>query len=225
MPSLLAALLVSTTLVATAHADDAPPTGAPAATPVGAPVDGANAIKVALPQPHRVGIAVNPPFRWIGDSKAFGASLYVALGRHHVVRGNVARYAYGDMLATETSYDGDTTDVGASYMYFPRRAFDGFVVEAGFVYRHEDGVGHGPFWDDTTENTTLYGGRAMVGWSFLLEDRVFLSVQAGASVGKKTGTEELCSTGCMDYGDDPDVTRISETQVSPEVMFRIGVAL
>jgi hypothetical protein len=219
MPSLLAALLASTTLVATAYADDAPPTGAPAATPVGAPVDDANAVKVALPQPHRFAIAGNVPLRGIAGS------LYVALGKHHVVRGNVARYKYGEPLATETSYDGNTFDLGASYLYFPRRAFDGFVAEAGFLYRQENGVGHGPFWDDETENTKLYGGRAMLGWSFLIEDRVFISVQAGASVGKKTGTEERCSSSCMDYGDDPDVKRISEVQIAPEVMLRIGVAL
>ncbi|MFN0245723.1 MAG: hypothetical protein ACKV2T_02370 [Kofleriaceae bacterium] len=219
MPRLLAALVVSTTLVVTTHADNA---SVPAA-PAGAPVDGTNAVKVALPQSHRIAVAVNPPLRWAGEQQAFAASFYVALGGHHVVRGNFARYAYGHPLATETTYDGNTNDLGASYMYFPRRAFDGFNLEAGYLRRTEDGVGHGPFEDDDTEKTTLHAARAMIGWSWMFAERGFFSVQVGASFGKNTGTMERCYSSCMD--EDPDVTRISETTTTLETSFRFGVAL
>ena len=169
-----------------------------------------------------VGLAVNPPLRWFGDSRAFGASLYVGFGGHHVVRGNLARYAYGDLGLGEATFDGTTTDVGASYLYFPRRAFDGFVVEAGALYRHEDGVAHGPFWDDTAEHTTFYGGRAMLGWSWLFAEHLFVSVQAGASVGHERGTIATYSTDVMDPV--TKVTVVDGLAIVPEGMIRIGVA-
>ncbi len=214
MSRLLASLLACAPLLPIAHADEVTP---------GVPASSADTRATALP-PARIALAVNPPIRWFTKDTAFGASLYVGFATHHVVRANVARYPYGDIFASETSYDGLTTDLGASYMYFPRRAFDGYFVDAGFVHRTEDGTALGPFWEQTSEKTTFYGGRAMIGWSWLVGDTFFTSLQFGASIGHVRGTREDCDTGCMDDGDPPTTTRISTTKLVGEGMIRIGIA-
>jgi hypothetical protein len=216
MRCLFASILACLAFASAAHAQ---PGGVDA--PAGTPATGI-ATKVAATT--RLAIAVNSPFGWLAESMSFGASVYLGFAKNHVIRANVAIYPYGDLFAFESSFDGLTTDLGASYMYFPRRAFDGFVVEAGFVHRNEDGVEHGPFSDDTTEKTQLYGGRAMIGWSWMLGHHFFTSVQAGASVGYERGTESACSSFCMDEGDKPHVKRIADRTVSPEAMIRIGAS-
>lgn len=214
MRRLLFAALVSSTLLATAHADPD--------------------VTVTTRQKVRIGFAVNPPLRWFSDGKegdrAFAASLYGALGTHHVLRGNAARYPYGEdnpigAITSESSFDGDVTDFGASYMYFPRRAFDGFVVEAGVLFRRTDGVDHGPFWDDTTRKTDYFAGRALVGWSWLFADRIFTSLQVGASAGYERGMQSVCDSSaatCMEYG-GPVETKVKERTILPEGFMRIGV--
>ena len=210
MRSLLVALAASTTLAPLAHADIDTTATVPAA-----PTD-ASTVKLA--------VAINPPVRWFTDEKAVAASLYVGAGEHHVIRGNVARYPYGALLDFgEAENAGDVTDLGASYMYFPRRAFDGFVVEAGAVYRQTEGVSRGPFFDDTTEKTSFIAGRGLVGWSWMLGSYVFTSVQVGASVGYERGMKSLCSSSCMNEGADPMVTRVKELTFAPEGFMRIGV--
>lgn len=167
---------------------------------------------------------MNPPVRWFGDDKAVAGSLYVGFTQNHVIRGNVATYPYGSLLDVgEATHEGSVTDLGASYLYFPRRAFSGFVAEAGLVYRMTDGISHGPFWEDTTEKTTYIAGRGLIGWSWLLGEHVFTSVQVGASVGYERGTRSLCRSQCMDDGEDPDVTRVKEPTFAPEAFMRIGV--
>lgn len=192
---------------------DATRPATPSATP-------ASSVKLAF--------AVNPPVRWLTEDKAFAASGYVAFDAHQAIRANVAHYPYGApavieaLAGGEGGYDGSVTDVGASYLYFPRRAFSGFVFEAGALYRTTEGVYHGPFWDDTTESTRFVGARALIGWSWLFTDTVFASLQVGAAVGHRGGTETLCTDECK-Y-DPPMVTKIDEMTLTPEGMMRIGVA-
>src|ERR1700710_341268 len=79
---------------------------------------------------HAIGIAVNEPLGWV-DAAAIGASAYLQISTHHVVRANFAtwNHAHTFASATEAKYAGGRfTDGGVSWMYFPRKAYDGFSV-------------------------------------------------------------------------------------------------
>lgn len=181
--------------------------------------------------PLKVGIAVNPPIRWFDDhDSTFAASIYAAIDEHQVVRGNFARYPYGPSLLagleSEGAWDGNVTDFGASYQYYPRRAYDGVVVEAGLLVRSSVGTAYDPFEsDETSEDTKFIAGRAMIGWSWLVADHLFTSLQVGGSVGYKRGTTSVCGDACQYDGMPPVTTRIAEPSIAPEIMMRIGFAL
>lgn len=220
LASTLAALAVSTTTVVADPAAPRPSPGAP-----GAPE------APEAPKTH-VAIAVNPPLGWVGGN--FGISGYLALTDRHVLRANVARYAYtpnflGEVIGvaaggdgSEGSYSGHITDAGLSWMLFPDALWDGFTIELGALYR---GRGHRVLDDfaavDILETDThTVSARGLLGWSWLLRGRVFISLQAGGSVGRELGTE----TADNEFDDRMAVTTsISRTQVSVEGFMRIGV--
>lgn len=199
------------------------------AEPAGRPAEGI-VPPVKSDSSATLAIAVNTPVRWFTDEKSLGASVYVHAGGNHVVRANAALYPYGPhgslqvltgILGGDTGYTGSTMDLGASYMYFTRRPFDGFAVEAGALYRREDGVTRPAFEGTTVEKTGALLGRAMVGWSWLFHENLFVSFQLGAAIGYQRGTE----TECSEYEDICFMSRdISELAVSPEGMLRIGAA-
>ncbi len=169
---------------------DAPPTARPV------PASSRHVTDVAL--------AVNPPFRWASDyERAVGVSGYLGLGRHHAIRGNVASYDYapnivGELISiaaggdgSEAWYQGRVTDVGVAWMYFPRRLWSGATLELGLVRRARDVSLEDEFAtpERIETQTTTYAGRALVGWSWLMFDRVFISFQTGASIGYERGHE------------------------------------
>jgi hypothetical protein len=77
------------------------------------------------------------------------------------------------------------------------------------------------FGDDTdTYTTTTIGGRALVGWSWLGWNRVFVSFQTGLMVGRESGSHLAHVEEQMDV-----TTPVHQVAVSTEAFVRFGVLL
>jgi hypothetical protein len=208
-----------------ARAED-PPAPPPAAAPVAAPV--------AAPAPevsarHSMALGTNLPLLW-KDGDTVAGSLYVSLSDRHAIRANVASYANHGAIAKDIlsgiaggespSYHGRITDLGLAWVFYPRRVWEGFLFEAGALRRARD---VGSFDGDATfaavdKTTTVYAGRAMVGWSWRLYRYVFVAAAAGVSVGWESG-DEVSRT---DYDDRMIHKHISRADVTGEGYLRIG---
>jgi len=180
-----------------------------------------------------VAIAVNSPLGWI-DGNSVAGSFYVGLSRHLALRANVATYkhtgAAGAALAAvfgaedEGSYSGRTTDVGIGTVYYSRGLWDGFTAELGANRRAKDAVRTS---DENaspavlTTNTQTYAARALIGWSWLIEKRVFFAVAAGASTGYETGRE---TSGGSDPRSMSTTVDVSRQSTALEGYLRIGGA-
>jgi hypothetical protein len=174
-------------------------------------------------------LAVDTPVSWANNS--FAASAYYAVSDHQVVRLNVAYYAESPPLLeqyfiAEAGGDfpdttGGTSDLSIGWSYFPRRAYDGMFVEAAALgrLRHwynnngDDGPG------DQTDHTAEIGARALVGWSWRLFGRGFVSMAAGGSLGYEWGYQIL-QPPCD--GAPSATTRISRADPEFEYFVRIG---
>src|SRR5262245_28140790 len=188
----------------------------------------------AEPEDQPIVIAVNPPLRW-ADADAVGASGYIALTPHQALRGNVSRYDFvgnvaGDIFGLINGSDGDEgshsgriSDTGVGWMYFPRRLWSGPTIEAGLLRRvrdtrSEDELGSPAILETAT---TTYAGRALVGWSWLIAGRGFISFQTGFSYGYERGTE----TSTKEIIDTMSFTHpVARSRVSGEAFLRLGVA-
>jgi hypothetical protein len=170
---------------------------------------------------HPIAIAVNEPLAWShGDAFSIGA--YAALTQHQVVRASYSTWSqqWGapfdqDILA------GGYSSIAAAWMYFPRRPYDGLSLEAGGVVK----------WRDTFEQfddfeldqqsfaTTLVAASAMVGWSWLIYDHAFVSLQVGGSLGWEHGSQQ-------EIGERMPLTtsEIHHLEFSKEAMLRFGFA-
>lgn len=179
-------------------------------------------------------LAVNPPFRWASGG-AFGGSVYVGWKRHFAVRANFAAYDAGNPgelvgallhAEDEGSYSGRIYDGGISAMWFPRALWDGFTVETGLLVRKRD---HATVEDSAAPHlrvdtdTMAYGARALIGWSWLFEHHLFVSIAVGASWNRERGT--------VTYTDDPVYMRPPQTRdvdrrvVDGEAFMRFGGVL
>ena len=72
-----------------------------------------------------------------------------------------------------------------------------------------------PVAPETTRSVT-YGGRAMAGWSWPITRHAFISVAAGASVGREISKDRITDT----MGTRPKFDRM---RVDPEVSLRFGI--
>ena len=106
-------------------------------------------------------------------------------------------------------------------MYFPRKAYDGFSVELGGVVRHDNSWDIDDFNQKLTNDKNVYAARVLVGWSWLLKERVFISAQLGASVGPSTARSRR-KTPVEPGVYMPTTTRIDRIHVSPEYNLRFG---
>lgn len=180
-----------------------------------------------------VALGVNSPLSW-SNSASLGASLYAGFGEHHAIRANLARYDYrsgflGEVAALiadsdgdEGSYGGRITDVGIGWVYYPRRPWSGWMFELGVLRRARDHRLEDEFRtpEVVATRTTTYAGRALVGWSWLMYDHVFLAVAVGLSLGHESGTETT-----QRYVDGMAVrTHVSRSDVGGEGLLRLGVA-
>jgi len=166
-----------------------------------APASGANPVLAGGHVP--IALGTNLPILW-KDADTLAASLYVGGFDHHAIRANVASYknhgpvvtdALSAVLAggegSESSSSGRTTDVGIGWVYYPRSLWSGLMLEAGALRRARDVSVHDS--NRTPERvstrTTVYAARAMIGWSWLLGQHVFIATGVGLSIGRESGAE------------------------------------
>jgi len=198
-----------------------------------APADAPATTRTTAAEPDAtIAFAVNPPMRW---STAVAGSLSVGFAQHHAIRANVASYEYtgnvaGDLIGVaaggdgdEGSYDGSTFDVGIGYQYFPGRLFDGLSLEVGLLRRAVDHhvVDEFASRPDLQTTATGYGVRALVGWSWMYSDWLFVAAAVGVSGGDYRGTER--TTDLLDNR-MVETTRFSRAEWAAEGYLRIGLA-
>jgi hypothetical protein len=181
-----------------------------------------------------VALGTNLPFLW-KDADTLAASLYVGMSQHHAIRANIASYkSHGPVVTdvigailfdsdgSESSHGGRTTDVGISWVYYPRSLWDGLLLEAGALRRARDVSVHDsnrtP--EHVTTITTVYAARAMIGWSWLLGRHVFVATGVGVSVGHESGAEILET----EYPQMTTHDSVSRVDVAGEAYLRIGAA-
>lgn len=190
------------------------------------------AVRARVDKP--VALAVNAPLMW---ASAISGSAYVRFAPNNALRLNVAAYDHHPSLgyelllatrgaSTESSYSGGTVDVGVGWQYFPRRVWDGFVVELGVLRRGENHVIDEASWNSRIRHreATGYAARAMVGWSWLLGEHVFVAASIGLSLGRYSGTESVQPTDDLDNPSGmPMTSSIGEDRIEGEAYLRIGV--
>ncbi len=218
---LFAALAASTSI---ATADDHPASVAPQST------------SVTRELPFPIALAVNTPIMWAG-STSIGISGYVAIREHQSLRLNFAKYeAMGAKNILNTLAGGDIThlerftDVGASWQYYPRSVWNGLLLELGvlrrtFKTREYDDNRSIPV--TIRANGAGYAGRAMIGWSWLGWDRVFVTAAVGASLGSYSGTETSSEDSAFTDPRVPAMTTTSDfddLESSIEAYLRFGIA-
>ncbi|HWO26539.1 MAG TPA: hypothetical protein VNO30_47750 [Kofleriaceae bacterium] len=174
----------------------------------------------------RVAFGFNLPIGWMRNTIA--GSLYVGLHRHHAVRANFAWTNAEELLplvATgflSSPREGRILDAGIGWVYFPRRLWDGFMFEAGALLRDRDVTTFGE--DDTsTVDSRTFAGYATVGWSWRLNQNVFIAAAVGLSFGHETGRETIMNE---DFPREPmpRVVPLDRDQVMPEFSLRFGIA-
>jgi hypothetical protein len=178
---------------------------------------------------HRFALATNPPLRWVGLA-AIAASGYVAVSPRSAVRANVAVYDYDANLAVAVisqfvedparrTYDGRIVDVGVGWTYFPRTLCDGATFEVGVLRRAAKT--HLEDAQIVDRNVRTYATRALVGWSWLIRDRVFIAIALGGSEGYTYGRE---STARESPQMDPKTRQVAAWDAALEGYFRVGFA-
>jgi hypothetical protein len=172
-----------------------------------------------------VAIGVNLPFGWF--IRSYGVSVYVGLHRHFALRANVARYnaeslptlAVALMAGDGGGPAGRIDDYGIGAIWFPRRLWDGPMIEVGALLRNRDTVDHPDFDDRIETQSTTFAGRATVGWSWLLQTRAFISFAVGFSAGQESGRETITPDEPFSMTTTRDVKR---DRGSGEAYFRFG---
>jgi hypothetical protein len=204
-------------LCALCAAGRAEPTGARVASAVAEPEASA---------PPRFAIGVSSPLGWLAGW--FGMSAYGRLGNHFAVRVNVATYAdlpggsLGTFLSSfegGTGYEGKLVDVGIAGVWYPRRAWDGFLIEVGGLRRARNSTVWPELEGKTTTRSTTYAVRALVGWSWPMTPHTFVAFAAGLSQGRESGRATLLD----DYDSHPMTTPVDRTVVAGETYLRFGV--
>jgi hypothetical protein len=142
---------------------------------------------------HKIpfGFSLNP-LGWIlyfDKIASVSTSAYVGLDHHHAVRPNFTWYTFGGpmlhALLIGSTPRGRMLEAGISWVWYPRRLWDGFMIEAGVVYRNGDLTLASDISDqgDSFAEDNSLAARAMIGWSWLLGKHVFVAVAAGVSAG------------------------------------------
>ena len=179
-------------------------------------------------------VATNNPVMWErltsddGPRAAIAVSGYVGITAHQAVRLNYATYEVDTLASIWSSvtladdgncgYEvgGHSDDLGAGWLYFLRERWRGPSLELGAVRKSlhlthcydKDGV-----FDHATDTTsTAYVARATLGWSWLFHDHLFVSFNAGGSVGREAGLWN--DTG----------KHYHHAVAYPEMYFRLGFA-
>jgi hypothetical protein len=77
--------------------------------------------------------------------------------------------------------DRDPANVGIAVVWYPRRAWDGLLLEAGVLRRARDVYVWPEFEEKTFTRSTEYAGRALIGWSWLIREHLFIAIAARLS--------------------------------------------
>ncbi|HEY5927315.1 MAG TPA: hypothetical protein VIV11_36760, partial [Kofleriaceae bacterium] len=177
--------------------------------------------------------AVNAPVRWHQAEASVAASAYVGVARHYAIRLNVATYPHTGLakeayyafqgVGGETAYSGRTTDVGIGAMMFPRKLWSGISFELGALRRVIDVREQFDYQKSEARKGAGIVGRALVGWSWLFGDRVFVATGVGMSIGRYALRED---TIYMDpgYPAMDEGRNVVVFEPSFEGYFRIGIA-
>jgi hypothetical protein len=171
------------------------------------------------PSPPRFALGLNSPLEWILNS--FGASGYVRTGRHFALRANVAASTDGGVvgeLIPEAGHLGTITDYGIGGVWYPRRAWDGALIEVGALVRVRNTSTLDVDPEVTTRSTTC-AGRALIGWSWLIRSRVFVAFAVGGSWGLELGED----TSVAGYRDETMTTPVRRKRPNVESYLRFGV--
>jgi hypothetical protein len=221
MRSLVLPTLALSLLASTARADELVATDAKPASVV-----------ETKPAP-RFALAVNFPLGWIG-ARSIGGSFYAGVSNNDAIRVNVASYentasAVGEIIGIAAGGDGDeadrsgrTLDLGVGIVHYSRALWDGFTMEAGALRRARDIRVTDDFASSysVATDTTTYAGRALFGWSWLIQKRVFIAAAIGGSAGIETGTEKTEN----DLGEMMKTNKVDRSDVSFEGYLRFGGA-
>ncbi len=222
MRSLLLPSIALAVLASAAHADELAATDAKPASVV-----------QTMDAPRRFALAVNLPLGWIGGRSVSG-SFYAGISNTDAIRVNVASYAntasvVGELIDAALGGDGEeatrsgrTLDLGVGLVHYSRALWDGFTLEAGALRRARNIGITSEFASSyrVSTDTTTYAGRALIGWSWLIQKRVFVAAAVGGSAGIETGTENSEN----DRGEMMKTTKVDRSDVSFEGYLRFGGA-
>jgi len=170
-------------------------------------------------------LGVNTPLGWYQGS--YGGSLSIGLSPHLAIRANVAYRGHRDLLeelangvagGEVPSYSGRVIDYGAGLVWYPRRRWEGFMLEAGALLR--DRAIRTSYEFEVVKNwTTTLSGRGMIGWSWRLGP-AFVAAAVGFSAGYEVGREAVTPESFQSM---PSTTRdLARLQVDGEAYLRIG---
>ena len=177
---------------------------------------------------QRVTVAVNPPFRWADwvEGTAFAGTASLGVTDHNALRANVATYSNIGYLFEEVrdfaesdgrQPEGRITDLGLGWTYYPRALWDGLSLEAGALARFRDKRDV----PSTARDSYTIAGRALVGWSWMFSNRVFVAVAAGFSIGRESGTK----TFFPEAPQMPVTSHVARLDITGESYVRIGFAI
>ena len=164
-------------------------------------------------------VATNPPLRWLDRSGA-AASAYIGFGRHHAIRLNAATFPYWafmNLYEEDAHHTGRMSDVGIGYQIYPRRLWRGFVAELGVVVRAKQR--HVVSDRERDFVSTNIGGRALIGWSWMISTRGFFAASIGLSITRARGT-------VVNQLDQPPALTsepFERTEPEPECYVRFGL--
>jgi len=172
----------------------------------------------------RLVLGVNPPIGWLlrlakVQSDSSDAALAVGLTRHQAIRANISQHEGFEvlpfLLAAVNLHGapplGSFGDARIGWVYYPRRLWDGFMLEGGALRRARDvRESSGPS-EGARIQSVMYAGRVAIGWSWPITSQLFVSTAAGVSVGWESGTRAE--------------TAFARVQVTPEVYASFEIRL
>jgi hypothetical protein len=191
--------------------------------------------KESPPVERQWAVAINEPLGWT-NGFAVAGSIYGRVAPHQAVRINAARYGFHGNLAGDVinivaggdgaRHTGRLIDVGAGWVYFPRRVFDGPSIELGMLHRTLDARVEAE-WEtpgDVSRDGQEIAAHALLGWSWTIRNRVFISFAMGASKGYVWGSETTREMAFPTEPQTPMTHHFAEWTTGFEGYLRFGVA-
>ncbi|HWO25291.1 MAG TPA: hypothetical protein VNO30_41410 [Kofleriaceae bacterium] len=139
------------------------------------------------------GLASGSPLEWLMGTVRVSA--YVGFGQHWAVRADFAtqdtqetgQVITGPLLGAVLGESGDfarfprVNDYGLGIAWYPRRLWDGFLLDVSAFYRGAEPQEPGDFRFRNRHNATIGAGSAVIGWSWRLHENMFIAFAMGLS--------------------------------------------